>query len=95
MGGGGRGAVWKEDQSRRHFKPKAGAEDIMSSVDVERRGRAGRGVLAPQTEVLDAASYFLDVTYSVMEWDDRLRGGDGSISETLKSENLRSHTSIY
>lgn len=62
---------------------------------MERREGAGRGVLAPQTEVLDTTSHFLAVAHSVMQWDDRLGGGDGSISDTLNSENLRSHRSIY
>lgn len=91
------GSGWggREDQSRRHFKPEAGAEDKKSSVGVERREGAGRGVPAAQTEVLDTTSYFLAAVHSLMKWDDRLGGGDGSISDTLHSESLRSHTTIY
>ena len=50
MGDGG-GAVWREGQSRRHFKPKAGAEDIMSSVGVERRGGQGEECWPPNRSI--------------------------------------------
>lgn len=86
MGGAG-GSIKKT-----YFKPEAGA--LKTKVFCwcgEKGGGRERECQPHRQKLLDTTSYFLAAVHSLMKWDDRLGGGDGSISDTLHSESRESH----